>query len=45
MGSLYYHVGTKSFTALDMQEVLKEVRELAGPDRKLALIWDNAAYH
>jgi len=26
MGSLYYHVGTKSFTALDMQEVLKEVR-------------------
>jgi len=26
MGSLYYHVGSRSFNALDMHEVLKEVR-------------------
>jgi len=45
MGNLYYHVDTRSFTALDMQEVLKEVRQRTGPERKLALVWDNAAYH
>jgi len=45
MGNVYYHVGTRSFNALDMHEVLKEVRQRAGADRKLALVWDNAAFH
>ena len=45
VGNLYYHIDNRSFNSQDMKVILQEIRQRAGPDKLLALIWDNASYH
>ena len=44
MGNVLYKMGRKSFVGEDMVDLLREIREIAGPEKKLALILDNARY-
>ena len=45
MGNVFYYYGSKSFNSEDMEYILRGIREKAGSQRNLALLWDNASYH
>ena len=45
MGKVFFHLERRSLNAEDMLLMLRRIRENAGPDRKLALILDNASFH
>ena len=44
-GKVYHHFGVRSFTAQDMQDMLRQVRATSGPDAQLAILWDNCRIH
>ena len=45
LGNVIYHMDKRSFNQADIKEILREIRARAGPDKKLAMVWDQALIH
>ena len=45
MGNVLYKIDKRSFKAEDMEDMLREIRHIAGPEKKLAIVWDRARFH
>ena len=45
MGNVLYKIDRRSFNSKDMEDMLREIRDIAGPKKKLAIVWDRARFH
>ena len=45
LGVVHWHFGESSFKKEDICDALKEIRAKIGDGVRVAMMWDNAAYH